>query len=469
MIFDTFKNWFSVPPSQVPSAAKAAEPVTEVRSAAVEQTEKRNFDLKSAEAQRLFVFGMSHDDGIVVTDDTILSSTPFFGAMRYISEGIAMLSRKVKTKNDERYYDDDEHPVAYLFKRRPNHTMTWADLFQAWVCNAMLGNGYVRIYWDPITAYPIALEHIPSRYVLPEFDQFGVLWYRISGELNGRQVTTVIPHTDMLHLKGLSLDGLLGRKTSITHKPVHGASLSADYYTQSVFEKGAFPSIAVKTQDSLDATEIATMEQNIMNRIGSTRNAGRPLVLDDGQDVQYLQWSPLDVALEQVKHLSVEQVCQITKVPRDLLGLDNRGTLGGTIQRSKDFYVHCLQPWVTKIEEEICTKLFMDVDIILGRHKFELDNSLYLSLSQKEQVEMFEVAIRSSQMTPNEAREALGRDSKPNGDSLYGDINHLPLEQLLQVAVAKYLSADGEKSSAGQGIISNSSNSDNEQQTQSSK
>jgi HK97 family phage portal protein len=448
---------------------------TETRASDRGGTEKRDFDLKSAEAQRIFVWGNSDPSGIVVNDDTILSSTPFFCAMRYVSEGIAMLDRKVRRLEGERFYDDQTHPISFLMRRRPNPWMTWFDLLCAWICNAMLGNGYLLIIWDSITARPSSIEHIPSRFVWPEFDANGFLWYRISGEINGRQVTTMVPHTDILHLKGLSLDGLSGRKTSIVHKSAHGISLASDIYSESVFDKGAFPSIAVKTTDTLDSTEIANVEQNLMDRMGGAKKAGRPLVLDNGQDVQYLQWSPIDVALEQVKHMSAEQVSQMTKVPRDLLALDTHGTYGAAVQRSKDFFVHCLQPWVEKIQEELNTKLFSEPEITLGTVCFEFDSSLYLSVSPKEQTEMFEVAIRSSQMTPNEARQAQGRDAMPGGDTLYGDINTLPLEQLVEVAFAKYLSSVGEgaKSQSDQNTAKSNQKSqkatDNEQQTQPAK
>ena len=448
----------------------------ETRGSGRTDTERRDFDLKSAEAQRIFVWGNTTDSSVLVTDDSILSSTPFYSAMRYVSEGIAMLDRKVRRLEGERFFDDSTHAVSFLMKRRPNPYMTWFDLLCAWICNAMLGNGYLLVNWDSITGRPASIDHVPSRFVWPEFDGYGFLWYRISGEINGRQVTKLAPHTDILHLKGLSLDGLTGRKTSIQHKSAHGSSLASDIYTESVFDKGAFPSLAVKTDQSLDANEVATMEQNLMSRIGGSKNAGRPLVLDNGQDVQYLQWSPLDVALEAVKHLSIEQVSQITKVPRDLLALNTTGTYGAAVQRSKDFFVHCLQPWVEKIQEEFNTKLFTEPEIVLGTHRFVFDDSLYLSLSPNEQVEMFSAAIKSSQMTPNEAREAQGRDALEGGDFLYGDINFVPLHAVSQIALAKYLSSAGEKVLQGGGDIGLNSEqvltdkkTDNEQQTQPSK
>lgn len=407
--------------------------------------ERRDFDLKSSEAQKIFVWGRQPDSpDLVVNDFSIISSTPFYGAMRYVSEGIAMLDRKVKKRDGLRFYDDHDHPISYLLKRRPNPYYTWFDMFAAWICNAMLGNGYIRIHWDSWTGRPESFEHLPSRYVYPEFDTKGFLWYRVEGEISGKSVSLLLPHTDVLHLKGLSLDSFVGAKTSAIHYAAHGSALAADNYTQSIFGKGAFPSIAVKTKETLDSTEAALIEDNLMSRIGGSKNAGRPLVLDGDKDVQYLQWSPLDVALEAVKHMSIEQVSQITKVPRDLLALDTSGTYGAAVQRRSDFYVHCLQPWSQKIEEEITTKLFSSLEVSLGTYTYEFDASLYLSMSPKDQTEMFEVAIKSSQLTPNEARQERGLDPLPGGDTLYGDINTLPLEQLVEVAFAKYLSSVGE-------------------------
>lgn len=405
--------------------------------------ERRDFDLKSAEAQRLFVFGRQ-DGGVVVSDDTILSSTPFYSAMRYVSEGVAMLGRKVKVREGGRYYDDPEHPISYLFRRRPYPTCTWNDLLATWVCNAMLGNGFLRIHWDPITARPRAIQPIPSRFVSIEYDRDGFQWYRISGEVHGKQCHCLLPHTDILHLKGLSLDALTGVRTSITHRVVHAASLGSDLYTERVFENGAFPSIAVTVDETLDAAEAKILEDNLISRMGGARNGGRPLILDQGKKVEKLQWSPVDVALEAAKHLSAEQVSQITKVPRDLLGLDTSGTYGAAVQRSKDFYVHVLQPWAEKMQDEIASKLFFDTEVALGTHRFEFDPSLYLSMPPEEQTKMYSVAISSMQMTPNEVRAERGLDPMEGGDSLFGDINLLPIENLVQVALAKHLSSVGE-------------------------
>lgn len=441
MAYRSFLSWFQEQPK--------AEPDTEIRAGSSSTTtEKRDFGLQSLEAQRLFVFGTPDLAGVTVTNDTALQVCPFFGAMRYVSEGIAMLDRSLKKRKGENHYPEYEHPLAELIFGRPHPYYTWFDLLSAWVANAMLGNGYIRIHWDLFTGRPAFFEHLPQRFVWPQYDSSGFLWYRVSGELNGRQVTILLPHTDVLHLKGFGLDALLGKQIASLHKHMFGTGIASDEYSASVMGKGAFPSIAIKTDDELDSKEVAIMEENAMRRIGGARQAGRPFVLDKGQDVQYLQWSPLDVALEAVKHLTTEQVSQITKVPRDFLALDTRGTYGAASVRDKQFYTHCLQPWVEKIQEEFNSKIFTESEIRRRAVWFEFDPSMYNTMTPKEQTEMFSIAIKSSQLTPNEVRKQKGLPPMNGGDSLFGDINSLPLEQLVEVALAKYLSSVGEKAAA---------------------
>lgn len=445
-------NWFTrlfvIPESSAPIPSVAVEPVaTEIRSidTAENGTEKRSFTLQSTEAQRLFAFGTPNLAGVTANNETLLSLTPAWAAMRLISTGIAMLDRKVFKKKKKGLFPADGHPVSELMNLRPHPHYTWFDMLAALMVNACMGNGYLLIHWDEMTARPVMLEHLPTGMVWPEYDTMGGLWYNVSGELNGRQITKRFPSTDIIHIKGLTTNAINGRPTALVHQSTIGSGLAAKQYTSSVFGKSAHPSIALKYDQPLDRNERNSAKANFKAEHAGSDKAGEPIILDDGMSVQYLQWSPVEVAFIDFSNLNTEDCSRIFGVPRDLLALDTHGTYGAAVQRSQDFVTLCLGPWIEKLQEEFNSKLFYTSEIRSGRYYFEFDRSMFLQLDKEAEAKTLALQVQSSLITPNEARQKMGMNPIEGGDDLYGNINFLPLKDLVEVATAKYLSSEGEK------------------------
>jgi len=448
MAYNSFLNWYQSQPKP--------EPEPENRAVAVaETTEKRSYSLSDPNFWRYFNLGPTNLANADVNQHSALSVPPFFCAVLYISQGVAMLDRRVMRRKSDGVHEADAHDLWDFFTGpKPHPHYTWTDFLCALLTNACLGNGYARIHWDYETMRPLYLEHIPMMYVRPEYDQWGNLWYRVSGTLNGKSVSELIPHTDMIHIKGLSLDGVSGYDMTWLHQPTFATGIARQNYTTSVLGKSGFPSIAVKTDVSLDEKEVANIEENLMRRIGGASNAGRPLVLDSGQTVQYLQWSPLDVALEALSNLNVEDVSRITKVPLDFLGRENQGTYGAGVQRSKDFLLHCLSPWIEKIQEEFSCKLFHYSESRSRKYYFEFDSAMYVALDKEAESKMLADQVALTIRTPNEARKAIGLPPVEGGDELLVGVNLLPMSQAVKIAYAKYLSAEGEKAVGGDRLTS---------------
>lgn len=426
----------------------APEPAAENRAIIIDsKQEKRSITLADPRFWAYFGLGSQNLANVDVNINTSLSVPPFFCAVRYISEGVAMLDRKVRTRTPQGIKDAEAHPLwDFFLGPRPHPYYTWSQFICALLTNACIGNGYARIHWDYMGMRPMYLEHIPNIFCKPDFDHTGRLWYVITGNINGSAISERVPPTEIIHIKGLSIDGILGYDTTVMHEKTLATGISRQVYENSVMGKQARPSIAIQQQEPLEsAAEAATIEENIMRRMGGADNAGRPLVLDAGQTVQYLQWSPLEAALDKLSALNVEDVARITKVPRDLLALDTHGTYGAGVQRSKDFLLHCLLPWIEQIQEEFCSKLFWETESRGARTFFEFDTSMYVGLDKEAQSKILVAEVAGSIRTPNEARQALGLPAVADGDEIMVDINLLPMSKAVEIALAKYLSAQGEK------------------------
>ncbi|MCA0235464.1 MAG: phage portal protein [Bacteroidetes bacterium] len=439
-------NWFTrlfwddatVTQAAVISAAVAPE------TPAQSITEKRTYYLNQP-----FPFFPTSPAGVAVNDETVMGLPPAFAAIRYIAEGVAMLDRKVRKRNGELA---ENHDLQLFFNGKPHPYYTWFDFTAALITNACMGNGYALIYRDEFTMRPYALEHIPSNMCYPEYGVNGELLYAINGYLNGRVISRRVPYTDIIHIKGVTLNAMEGLPMTLVHRPTFAAGLASREYSEAIFGNRATPSIAVKHKQPLDADERTALKENIIQEYGGSVNAGKPFILDEDMEIEYLQWTPNDVALIDFNDLTVRDCCRIWKVPADMMALDQKGTYGAKKSHSQDFLMHCLGPWREKFEEAINSQLFYTNEFATRKYYFEYDVSMYLEMDKeteanvrKTDAERLAVLVASSMMTPNEARKELGLEPKPDGDQLFGNINLLPLDQLVEVALAKYLSSEGEK------------------------
>lgn len=418
---------------------------TNTIEAAPAGAEKRDFNLKSEEALRAFVYGYPTLSGATVNNDTILTVPPMFAAIRYISEGVAMMNRKSKRRKKNGFLVDDmKHPLSLFFRTTPHPNYTWYGLLQATIANACLGNGYLWIHWDEMTRRPAMLQHVPQGYVTPVYIE-GEMYYQVTGVLDGVSVSEYVAPCDMIHIRGFSTTAISGKLAHLVHRPTFSAAIASQTYTEAIYGNSARPSLAIKYSQPLDPDEYNRAEKNLMDRIGGAERAGKPLILDDGMDIQYLQWSPTEVNNIDFSKLNIDMVSMITKVPRDILADTGTGTYGSALQRNQNFLTHCLGPWVEQIQEEFNRKLYWRSEYEAGKRFFVLDSEIFLRMDRKTEAEMVAKLVASSVMTPNEARLKMGLPPVPNGDQLFSNINNLPLENLVEVAKAKYLSAAGEK------------------------
>lgn len=423
---------------------RAAAPASENRAVQpVESAQRRNYLPSDPNFWSYFSLGPTTRADVPVTNLTVLGNSAWYSALRYISEGVSMLDRKVKRKMSGRVTDAEQHPVAELLSDQPHPYYTWFDLIAALLVNACHGNGYARIWRDPMTMRPVYVEHLPAHCVAVDYDWQGGLFYRISGTIAGKSVNYNLLPSDVIHIKGLSLDGITGLPTTVIHIDIHGTGIALNQYSAATLGQGAAPSIAITNEDDLTWAELKMARENFMAQHSGSHNAGTPIFLGKGQGIEYLSLKPHEVGFEAFGAMNIADVARLTKVPLDLLMVDAGGTYGAGVQRSKDFLTHCLRPWIERIQEEFTRKLFYLKE--QGRYYMEFDLSMYLELDRAAEVEALTRMVAGTIMTPNEARMKMGLDAVEGGDELLTDINQVPLKNVLEVALAKYLSSEGEK------------------------
>lgn len=92
------------------------------------------------------------------------------------------------------------------------------------------GNGYARIYRDRLYR-PVRLKYYHPAKVTPVLTDNEELFYRLdSGEM--------LSVSNMIHLKGLSTDGIVGKSPIAVHRDNLALSVSAQQYGEMFFNQG---------------------------------------------------------------------------------------------------------------------------------------------------------------------------------------------------------------------------------------
>ena len=170
--------------------------------------------------------------GVEINQQTALGAVCVMACVMMLTEDVAKLPVSLyRLRSDSSREQITDHPLALLLEE-PNEWQDWLEFAEMVQVGLVLrGNGYAVIIRDwrgrPVKLVPIN----PDRVALWEAPT-GELFYRVTpfglhemAEL--RDMPFLIPAADMFHLRGLSVNGLLGASRIAVARDAIGLTLGA--------------------------------------------------------------------------------------------------------------------------------------------------------------------------------------------------------------------------------------------------
>ena len=249
-------------------------------------------------------------------------------------------------------------------------------------------------------------------------DQLGLLHPdRVTVELHGgRPIYTITGlkgersihgSDDVIHVKGLSTDGLVGLSPVKQCAVALGLSSNLTEHAARFFENDARPSGIIK----LDAPGTVVPEDRLRSVAeawttghAGVRNAHRIAVVTGLFDFQPVSMPPEDAQLLQQRELSAQEVARIFRVPPWIVGAKDGGsmTYSNTEQQALHFVTYSLRPWLVAIEQALSA----DADLFIERTycEFLLDALLRADSATRAQVYTAALDPETGWMTRQEVR-----------------------------------------------------------------
>ena len=367
---------------------------------------------------------VSSATGLRLSQATAMSVSTVFACVTIRAKDVSRCTPRLMAENSARSEKPNTtHPVAKLFVR-PNRIQTWSEFSrQMHAAYLLRGNAYAIILRD-IRGNPAALIPInPDAVTLFEAPD-GSIFYSVArygffqlAMLSG--LPLMVPEEDVLHLRGLSFNMLLGVSLISLARDSIGVAMGLEAQAARFMANGARPSGVLQSdkQLSLDAAErLRTQWANLRSGIA---NAGRTAILEDGVKWTPMQLSSVDLEFMSQREFAISDVARWFDMPLYKLGVK------GEIARIKfgeadQAYVNsAIMPDLDVWEQKFVQRFELDHDGLTA----DFDERRLLRADEATRINNQRLKIMSGISTQNECRAENGDPAMPGGDVLLTPVN----------------------------------------------
>ena len=360
--------------------------------------------------------------GIRVSPDVSMQLTVVYRCVNLLAATMAKLPLKLRDRTSS--VPQDMHPVARLLGRRPNRWQTpyqWRAMQGAHVF--LRGNGYSRIVFDGAGMPAELIPMHPDSVDIEETS--GGDWRYKWKQKNGSAITLL--RDEVLHLKGLSNDGITGMSPIAAQRESIGAAVAAQNYAARVFKNNARPGGGyLKTPAKFADVEARRRFRDSWQDSQTGINAHKTPVLEGGMEYVPLGMTNSDAQFIETRKYSDTDLCRIFGVPPHKVGVMDRATYSNMEQQNVEFFeeIHSI---AANFEQLIQMQLLTPDEEERLYVQFELKGVLRADSDTRSK--FYGAAIKDGWMTRNEVREREDMEPLDGLDKPLEPLNMAPAGQ----------------------------------------
>lgn len=356
--------------------------------------------------------------GVAISETRALQLVTVYACVDIIAGAIASLSGntyRIK-KSGTREVVNDKVPEHNLVFRSPNDLMSsfsWRETATA----------YTLLWGNSHTAMEVNGAGRPTA-LLPLFP------WNITPEVKGRRLffksefpggSETLPAERVLHIPGLSFDGISGMAPIRHLRNALGLAMAAEEYGARFFANDARPGVILEVPGVMSPDAARELKQSMEEAHAGLGNKWRVMVAQLGMKVHEVGIPPTDAQFLETRKFQVSEIANIFHVPLVLLNsLDKGATYGSVEQFQIQFVTHTLRKWLVRWESELNRKLFPT-----GKFAMQFDVSDLLRGDFVNRMNGYRIAVGKPFMSPNEARlrEGMEPSADPQDDKIGQPLN----------------------------------------------
>lgn len=364
--------------------------------------------------------------GEEVTVNTALQLDAVWACVRLISQTIATLPLFFYTKDAQgRGIINSDHPLYRILHDRPNADMTATEFWEAMMAAVLLwGNAYAAIERSGPRIVAITPMR-PDRMTIQRQED-GSLIYRYAYQ----GFVAKLEEVDVLHIKGFSLDGLVGISPIAQGRQGLAAAMAAEKAAASFFRNGMRPSAIMTSPTFLQKDQRDRFGAEFVEKFTGALNSGRVPLLEGGFKIEQLQMPPEDAQLLATRAFHVEQICRWFDCPPPMIGHMEKSTAWGTglEQMMLWFLTFSLRPHLKRVEQAIHRDLLTPQEQQTSYAEFNVEG--LMRADSMGRAKLYAVYADHGIKTRNELRAMENDPPVQGGDDLTVNSAMLPIQLL---------------------------------------
>lgn len=308
-------------------------------------------------------------------------------------------------------------PLHNLMLNSPNDYQTGPEFMSYVMVNLCLSGNFYGYINKTSSGKVVEILPLKTENVSVQQDEQYNIVYVVTFD-NGKQ--DVMGPDQILHIRGMSMDGVTGVSPIQYNANSIGAGIDARDYAANVFTNDATPRGVLHTDGILDDESFENIKDSWNSSHGGVANSHKVAILEQGLKFSAVSLSPQDVQLLDMRKYTRSEICAMFRVPPHMVGDLDRATFSNIEHQDLAFYKATMLPYLMLIEARLNKAL---LNVTTQSFKFDVSNLLRADMTTR--VQTYNTLITAGVMNPNEARMELGYNPRDGGDEYVSQSNNL--------------------------------------------
>ncbi len=304
--------------------------------------------------------GGACNTGINVTVDTAMQSAVVYACVRVLSETLASLPlplyKRLPGGGKERALT---HPLYPILHDSPNPEMTsfeWKELIKVHL--NLRGNHYSEIERGPVNNVLALWPLHPDMMQIKRRNGALVYLYILPG---GSETVELSPDR-VLHIRGMSNNGIVGLSPIALAREAIGLSLASEKYGAKFYDNNAKPGGVLEHPNQLGDVAHERLKAGWESSHKGLDQAHRIAILEEGMSYKQISISPNDAQFLETRKYQRSEIAGLYRVPAHLINDLEKATFSNIEHQSLQFIVYSMLPWITRIEQRLALSLLSEAD-----------------------------------------------------------------------------------------------------------
>lgn len=355
--------------------------------------------------------------GVPVTPETAMRVATVYACVRIISGAVANLPLHVKRRVDAETREDmSDSSLWGVLRRRPNRWQTPSQFRRMMQAQILLrGNAYAQIVWS--RGNVIGLNPLdPDRMEVEQTDALELV-YTYTRRSGGK---VRIPPRDVMHLVGLTLDGVHGVSAITYARETIGLSMAQERHGATTFKNSARPSSVLTHPGKIGKEARENLRASLDEYRAGGESEGKVLILEEGMASTPISMTAEDAQWIESRKFSRTDIAMFFGVPPHMIGDTEKSTSWGSgiEQQSIGFVTYTLEDHLTTWEETINRDLVTAEDVYARFNRKALVRG-----DIKSRWEAYVKGMQWGVYSPNEVRALEDENPREGGDIYYDPPN----------------------------------------------